>query len=495
MPTYIGENKIVDRYLGDKFLEAVYIGDKKVYDPYTEITGNLPIIFKSRAAVALKNYRIYGTAEGAGVETVNLWGNFIITNKFITASGNELVSANRLFETLQFDTQPNRSYNMSWETTVEGADNTYPYIRLSFYNDTEFISRTLFDCSAATNNIVMFDTPNDCNKVDIRIDSGQSSQGQHITYTMLSEGIVPPDHYIPPGYKLPLTVESGAQSQDIPIYIGDSKLGEEEYVDFGGQKIYKVKPNLIIDTINLAFVDPSGVIVSNSQLDSAITPIQKGRVYTIKYTKNASSMFCGYFENYPVMGATTYNNTRFRFTSDYYTVTAPLDGYLVTSVSFGKDPAVFEGELPYLQPTDPPVPLPPIPTYKGENTLDAEMAPNAFDYSSLVMGSINVPGGEEVTSNTHKRTPYIEVDAGSVYILRNILSGGGIRIHQYTSDSSAGWTRSDLFNEGSTISLDATTKYVRMVATVDTYQSDTYFGLGKYGVGTVVINGRINEIN
>lgn len=40
------------------------------------------------------------------------------------------------------------------------------------------------------------------------------------------------------GYKIPLTV-SGTETKTIDVYIGDSKLGEEEYVDYGEQKIYK----------------------------------------------------------------------------------------------------------------------------------------------------------------------------------------------------------------------------------------------------------------
>lgn len=59
---------------------------------------------------------------------------------------------------------------------------------------------------------------------------------------------VPDTGIIPHGYKLPLTVESGAQSQDIPIYIGDSKLGEEEYVDYGEQKIYKMSEGTLVPT-------------------------------------------------------------------------------------------------------------------------------------------------------------------------------------------------------------------------------------------------------
>lgn len=40
------------------------------------------------------------------------------------------------------------------------------------------------------------------------------------------------------GYKIPLTV-SGTETKTIDVYIGDSKLGEAEYVDYSEQKIYR----------------------------------------------------------------------------------------------------------------------------------------------------------------------------------------------------------------------------------------------------------------
>ena len=43
----------------------------------------------------------------------------------------------------------------------------------------------------------------------------------------------------PAGYKIPLTVTSGQQSTDYDLFIGDTKLGAEEYIDFAEQKIYR----------------------------------------------------------------------------------------------------------------------------------------------------------------------------------------------------------------------------------------------------------------
>lgn len=125
MANYIGSIKEVDHYIGGNLVVAKYIGETKYFDAYSDITDEMPLIFQSRIEHNLKNYRIYGTENGAGVET----------------SGTE-----------------------------------------------------------------------------------------------------------PAGYKLPLTITSGEQSQDIPIYIGSTKLGEEEYVDFGEQKIYKMSEGTLVPT-------------------------------------------------------------------------------------------------------------------------------------------------------------------------------------------------------------------------------------------------------
>lgn len=41
------------------------------------------------------------------------------------------------------------------------------------------------------------------------------------------------------GYKIPIIITNGTETKTTDIYIGDSKLGEAEYVDYGEQKIYR----------------------------------------------------------------------------------------------------------------------------------------------------------------------------------------------------------------------------------------------------------------
>lgn len=112
----LGTSTMQDFALGDNLVERIDLGGTTIFDPYTTITGTLPLTFNSRAAVALKNYRIHGTTEGAGVAT----------------------------------------------------------------------------------------------------ESGE-----------------------PVGYKIPISLESGEQQSNYDLFIGDSKLGATEYLDFSEQKIYK----------------------------------------------------------------------------------------------------------------------------------------------------------------------------------------------------------------------------------------------------------------
>lgn len=165
MANYIGPIKEVDHYIGENLIVAKYIGETKYFDAYNDISGELPLIFQSRVEHNLKNYRIYGTPEGAGKET----------------------------------------------------------------------------------------------------ESGE-----------------------PAGYKIPLTIMSGEQSSDYNLYIGDSKLGEEEYVDFKEQKIYKMIDGTLTPT------DPPIALpsISTSQGENTLSSTEtlgeitiKGRIRELTYRR------------------------------------------------------------------------------------------------------------------------------------------------------------------------------------------------------------------
>lgn len=43
----------------------------------------------------------------------------------------------------------------------------------------------------------------------------------------------------PAGYKIPILLESGEQLSSYDLFIGDTKLFDDEYLDFVEQKIYR----------------------------------------------------------------------------------------------------------------------------------------------------------------------------------------------------------------------------------------------------------------
>lgn len=212
---------------------------------------------------------------------------------------------------------------------------------------------------------------------------------------------------------LPLTIEASATNaiENYQVYGAASGVGVE--TESGEPAGYKIpltitsgKPNLVRDIINNAYVNSSGVFAANSALNSAVTPIEENKMYTVLKARTGGNMFCGFFETYPVMGASTYDGNRLSFGTEYYTFTAPITGYLVSSL-YEVDPIVYEGEyhpresietplyigdtqlgedeyLDYqeqkiykdvsgtLTPIDPPAPFPTLTTYLGDNSIDVE---------------------------------------------------------------------------------------------------------------------------
>ena len=127
-------------------------------------------------------------------------------------------------------------------------------------------------------------TVNESKKV--RISFEWSSTGNHtVSNVMLVEGSTPPESYIPHGYKLPLIVTSGAESKTADVYIGDSKLGAEEYVDYEEQKVYRRGENLTDWNKTYHY----GVGVNLNQDSATITTSSAATLYPcLQFSANAS---------------------------------------------------------------------------------------------------------------------------------------------------------------------------------------------------------------
>ena len=211
--------------------------------------------------------------------------------------------------------------------------------------------------------------------------------GDIILKVMLVPGSTPPDHYIPHRYET-----------NYNLYIGDSKLGEEEYLDYGEQKVYKRTENLWnpqnTDTskgyhIGYLYSDGRTENLDNWRITEYIE-VEPNTNYTLMWTANTSPSATApsiveydsakvylrgtAYNAHNIITITTHSDTR------YVRFSTKATSWSNNVPRFNKGTSVVD--LPYFQPTDPPVPLPEITAYKGENTLS----------STETVGKVSVTG-------------------------------------------------------------------------------------------------------
>ena len=193
-----------------------------------ELTGSPPLSFVSNGEL-LSDYRIYGSSGGVGDRTANLYNESAVvdTEYYINNNGNSVIGARGdRFLQVRLDVTPSTYYVFSWLNVFLGSENNPAYIRITEYTaNNQFILRTLYDCSAQTDNAFLFYTGNNTTYIDVRIDSETSSRGQHLSGIMIVSGDTAPTSYEPYGYKIP--VVCGGTTTNIYL---DEPLGENESI-------------------------------------------------------------------------------------------------------------------------------------------------------------------------------------------------------------------------------------------------------------------------
>ena len=237
----LGTSIMQDFALGGNLVERIDLGVTTIFDPYTTLTGTLPFSFNSRVAGGLKNYRVFGTAAGAGIETINLLdvnakdtSNGYVSNAYLTYQGGETASDN---------------YDISEYIPVL-AETDYSIIArqvnspsFCFYDASkQFMSGGRY----ANNRPRNFTTP-------------QGAAFLRMTITRFGSNVSPRDMLLlgnystqpdfeAYGYKIPLANTSGQNTDSYPLFIGNTKLGATEYLDFSEQKIYKDVSGILTPT-------------------------------------------------------------------------------------------------------------------------------------------------------------------------------------------------------------------------------------------------------
>lgn len=196
----------------------------------TEISGPLPLTFSAREPQTLKNYRIFGTAAGAGVQTINLLdvdardtANGYVADAYLSTDGAEHPAASHYAISEYIPVSPSTQYSIS-SRKVSG-------ISLCFYDASkEYISGVSYTYARPRR----FTSPS--NAAYLRMTIIDALGGRD----MLLAGYYDEEPaYEPFGYKIPLTLTSGQNANDYAAYIGNSQLSSTEYIDFGEQKVYK----------------------------------------------------------------------------------------------------------------------------------------------------------------------------------------------------------------------------------------------------------------
>lgn len=198
----------------------------KKFDEYTDEATTLPLTIETSKTNAVENYQVYGTSEGAGVETENLfdWKKVKLNTGVAWVTGEEV---------------QNDGHNLSDYIPVESADYTASFnVYFLFYDEQkEYVGRYDGFTFAKTGGVETFSKIPIPYTGYIRILTLRAIDDLK-TFMFIKNSSLP-ETYIPHGYKIPILNTSGEQQSNYDLFIGDSKLYEDEYLDFSEQKIYR----------------------------------------------------------------------------------------------------------------------------------------------------------------------------------------------------------------------------------------------------------------
>lgn len=201
-----------------------------------ETEGTLPLTISANGN-NLIDYRIYGASGGVGEQTESGEPNGFKLNAVVRSENlfdktaqntndgfeqgkylkpnNVSVSAGNFNISEYIEVKPSTTYYVKWASNLSG---TSPSI--CFYNGNK---EHLFgmNYSTSVNNALVVSSTSRTKYLRMSYARYQSDA------VMLIEGSTPPTEYIP------------YSRTDIPIYIGSTPLEQDEYVDYGEQKVYK----------------------------------------------------------------------------------------------------------------------------------------------------------------------------------------------------------------------------------------------------------------
>jgi hypothetical protein len=232
MPIYKQTTEItnIDDLLSsiERDIEEVYFGDKQVFTVWATYDGTLPAQYSANGSM-LADYRIYGASGGvgddSGTEPAGYKAPMSITENIYSQAATDPNNGYMSDHYMQETGEP--AANNAWHITEYiPIDSTNKYV--VYYAQQGYYTGVAFY---------------DLQKNYL---SGQNYMAQmpftltvpqNAAYARFS--IINSTYYQTPSIK---------ESEIISIYIGSDPLGEDEYVDYGEQKVYRMSGGILTPT-------------------------------------------------------------------------------------------------------------------------------------------------------------------------------------------------------------------------------------------------------
>lgn len=135
------------------------------------------------------------------------------------------------------------------------------------------------------------------------------------------------------------TVPTGAKLMSVKSIGGHSEVIDGEIVSAGVAEVVEESRNKIYEKWQGYSIDASGTYVRNSNFDTHVAEIVKGRTYTV-----LGGAVYGLHTDKPTPNSKTYDEIR-HATDMGYTFSAPIDGYVTMRAETGMQAAIWEGTV------------------------------------------------------------------------------------------------------------------------------------------------------
>ena len=398
---YVKIEDIITQQNNFNGISILYVKDNLgniLFSKYHEIEGEPPLIYKPKKADTLIDYRIYGqteNGESVGDRTGNLFNGDLQKGYWSNATDLAQTSSEAFRSFKIF--LPAGTYTLSFEINVNIvrliADGTL----------TQNVGNNLTEYTVTTQ------TDGDIG-FSFRL-TGTTQVPWDNSDIMLNEGSTALP-YEPCGYRVPVTVTNEMDTQTINIYLPEQikMVGDEaEYADYQGQKLHRVRKNLLQNTASSQTKNGVTFTVNNNGSVTCNGTASNNTFFKIGDLSLASqsyiltgcpsnggkdSYMLRCYKNGNIIGEDVGNGFNINDSVDGYIEIRIASGYTCDNLTFY--PMIRKADITddtyesYITNTELDVTLPALPTLSGINTLSVGTAvqPSKINIKGKIKGKI-----------------------------------------------------------------------------------------------------------